>query len=101
VSGDLIALPNLLWVELVVAVADRAITRRWNTSRKSPQAVMIAADTRRRVAFIILGAFDEEKAPATYGRHIATSVRWLRISVRLREGCKGERSADNPARETF
>jgi hypothetical protein len=35
---------------------------------------MMALDTRRRVADIILGAFDEEKAPATYGRHVTTSV---------------------------
>ncbi len=34
----------------------------------------MALDTRRRVADIILGAFDEEKAPATYGRHVTTSV---------------------------
>jgi len=72
-------------------------------SRRSPKADTMATD-RYALAWgqsSNIGAFDEEKAPATVGRHVATSVRWLRISVRLREGCKGERNADNPARETL
>src|SRR4051812_48797374 len=74
-----------------------------NTSRRSPRADTMATDryalTWRKSS--VLGAFDEEKAPATFGRHVATSVRCLRISARLREGCKGERNADTPARETL
>jgi hypothetical protein len=62
---------------------------------------MMAADTRRRVAVIILGAFDEEKAPATYGRHVTTSVQWLRIPIRPHERRKGKRSADDSARQTL
>ena len=58
-------------------------------------------DIRWRGQVINIGAFDEEKAPATLGRHVATSVRCLRISVPLLEGCNGERNADNPARETL
>jgi hypothetical protein len=34
----------------------------------------MARDVRWRVAAILLEASDEEKAPATYGRHVATSV---------------------------
>jgi len=58
-------------------------------------------DMRWRWASHQYGAFDEEKAAATVGRHVANSLRWLRISIGLREGCKGERNADNPARETL
>jgi hypothetical protein len=58
-------------------------------------------DMRWRWQVINMERLDEEKAPATLGRRVATSLRWLRISVRLREGHKGERNADNPARETL
>src|SRR4051794_26996658 len=78
-----------------------AITRRWNTSRKSPRADMIAVDTPPALAVIILGAFDEEKAPATYGRHAATSVQWLRIPIRPHERRKGKHTADDASCQTF
>lgn len=50
-------------------------------------------DTRRRVAVIILGAFDEEKAPATYSRDATTSAQWLRIPIRPHERREGKRTA--------
>ena len=59
---------------------------------------MMALDTRRGVAAIILGAFDEEKASATYGRDATTSVQWLRIPIRPHER---KRTADNQAGQTF
>jgi hypothetical protein len=62
---------------------------------------MMAADTRRRVAVIILGALGEEKAPAAYGRRVATSVQWLRIPIRTDERRKGKRTADDSARQTL
>jgi hypothetical protein len=61
----------------------------------------MASDMRWRVAVNIFGASDEEKAPATYGCHVATSVQWLRTSIRAHEGRKGKRTADDSARETL
>jgi hypothetical protein len=62
---------------------------------------MMALDTRRRVADIILGAFGEAKAPATYGRHVTTSVQWLRIPIRPHDRRNGKRSAADQARQTL
>jgi hypothetical protein len=68
---------------------------------ENPKADTMASDMRWRVAVIIFGASDEEKAPATYGRHVATSVRRLRISIGAHEGRKGKRAADDSARKTL
>ena len=68
-------------------------------ARKRTQWLPI--DMRWRWAGHRYGVFDEEKTAATVRRHVANSLRWLRISIRIREGCKGERNADNPARETL
>jgi len=50
----------------------------------------MARDTRRRVSVIILGAFDEEEAPVTYGRHVTISV-LLRIPICPHERREGKR----------